>query len=588
MTDMDTGEIRLNGIGGSPGISIGKAYIVDREGVNVVEKYEIQKQNLKSEINRFKMAVKKAKDELEDIIAATPEDLRKHMNILETHMALYQDKMLYVRIIETIEKEKVNAEWALKKVETDVKTMFNSIADPYLRSRAFDIEHVADSILRHLVGGDDVYIAGIDKRVILVARDLSPADTAQIRLDRVKGFITDRGGKASHTGIIARTLGIPCVLGLGDITSLVKNDDIVILDGEAGIVIIHPTDQTIIEYESLKRQYAEYQQAITRESRVPARTADGFRLQIMGNIESPEEVASVIDLGGEGIGLFRTEFLYLRRKAFPDENELFEQYRMVVAAVAPSPVVIRTLDINGDKVVSPDTNEANPALGLRAIRFCLKRPDVFKTQLRAILRAAAFGNVRIMFPMISNCDEVKEAKRLLREAAESLARENIPYKNDIQVGIMIEVPSAVIIADALAELVDFFSIGTNDLVQYSLAIDRGNKDVAYLYHPLHPAVLRMINHVVEVGQAKGVKVFMCGEMAGDPLYLPILLGFGLEGLSMTPQSIPRLKNVLKQLDMGISRQLIKDVLKLTNIKDILALLKKNYSDIVPEAGFRQG
>lgn len=584
---MHAEEIRFTGISGSPGISIGKAYLVDRDGVNVVEKYYIHQGDLKTEVNRFKAAVKKAKDDLGTVIAGTPEDLRQHVGILETHMALYQDKMLYARTIETIEKEMVNAEWALKKVVSDVKSMFQSISDPYLRGRATDIEHVADSILRNLVGVKDINIAGIDKRVILVARDLSPADTAQIKLDRVKGFMTDLGGRASHTGIIARTLGIPCVLGLDNITSMVKSDDIVILDGEAGIAILHPTDKTIIEYEILQRQYAEYQATISRESRLPAETADGFRLLVMGNIESPEEVSTVLDYGGDGIGLFRTEFLYLRRKSFPTEDELFEQYHKVVATMAPAPVVIRTLDINGDKAMSPDTSEANPALGLRAIRFCLKRPEVFKPQLRAILRAAAYGNVRIMFPMISNCDEVKGARKMLREAAESLERDHIPYNSDIQVGIMIEVPSAVIMADVLAESVDFFSIGTNDLVQYSLAIDRGNKEVAYLYHPLHPAVLRMISRVVDVGHDKGVKVLMCGEMAGDPFNMPILLGLGMEALSMTPQSIPVVKSMLKQLRMDTSKQFIKDVLKQSSIRDIMKLMQEVHGDIMPEAAFVQ-
>lgn len=578
-------EIRFSGIGGSPGISIGKAYLVDREGVHLVEKYYIHQKNLPVEVNRFKAAVKKAQHELGAVIAATPEELRQHVGILETHMALYQDKMLYARTIETIEKEMVNAEWALKKVVSDVKIMFQSISDPYLKGRATDIEHVADSILRNLAGVDDIGIAGIDKRVILVARDLSPADTAQIKLDRVKGFMTDLGGRASHTGIIARTLGIPCVLGLDNITSQVKSDDIVIIDGETGIAILHPTDQTIIEYENRQRRYAEYQAVISLESHLPAETADGFRLQVMGNIESPEEVTAVMEYGGDGIGLFRTEFLYLRRKGFPTEEELFEQYHKVVATMSPAPVVIRTLDINGDKVISPDMNETNPALGLRAIRFCLKRPEVFDSQLRAILRAAAYGNVRIMFPMIASCDEVKEARQMLQKAAGSLERDGIPYNSDIEVGIMIEVPSAVIMADVLAESVDFFSIGTNDLIQYSLAIDRGNKEVAHLYHPLHPAVLRMISRVVEVGKEKGVKVLMCGEMAGDPFNMPILLGLGLEALSMTPQSIPVVKSMLKQLRLDTCQEFIKDVLKQTCIRDIMLLMRETYGHIMPEVAF---
>jgi phosphotransferase system enzyme I (PtsI) len=587
MMAIDGGEIRLTGISGSPGICIGKAYLVDRQGVNVVEKYYLQTEQLSDEINRFKTAVKTAKDEIGAVIDATPEDLREHVDILETHMALYKDKMLYTRTIDTIKKEMVNAEWALKKVVAEVKVMFQSISDPYLRGRATDIEHVAVRILRNLVGVDSTDIGRIDKRVILVAEDLSPADTAQIQLDRVKGFITDRGGKASHTGIIARTMGIPCVLGMDDASRRIKSDDIVVLDGGAGLVILHPSDQTIIHYEERQEQYEAYRAVISEESGHPAETIDGFRLLVMGNIEVPEEVPAVIRYGGEGVGLFRTEFLYLKRDTFPSEEELFQQYQRVVSSMAMGPVVIRTLDINGDKALShtSDANEANPALGLRAIRFCLKRPDVFMSQLRAILRAAVYGNVHIMFPMISTFEEVRDAKRMLDEAAASLSREGIPHNRDLKVGIMVEVPSAVIMADVLADEVDFFSIGTNDLIQYSLAIDRGNKDVAHLYHPLNPAVLRMVKRVVDVGREKGVRVFMCGEMAGDPFNLPILIGMGLDAISMTPQSIPAAKSMIKRLRVDDATSFVTEVLKKSRMDDIVNMTREAYGSVIPEGAF---
>lgn len=583
MTDSNAEEIRLTGISGSPGICIGKAYLMDREGVNVVEKYFIPKDKLPNEINRFKAAVKKAKDEVGEIIAKAPEDLQPHVNILETHMALYKDKMLYGRTIHMIETEMVNAEWALKKVVSDVRAMFRSITDPYLRGREADITHVADSVMRNLVGGD-AGVAGIDKRVILVAHDLSPADTAQIQLDRVKGFMTDRGGKASHTGIIARTLGIPCVLGLDNVTRKIKSDDIVIIDGEAGLVILNPTDQTIIDYEEEQRRYAAYYAAISEKSQYPAETADGQRITVMGNIEMPEEAESIITYGGDGIGLFRTEFLYLKRRTFPSEEDLFSQYQKVVSTMPHGRVVIRTLDINGDKAVNKQSapREANPALGMRAIRFCLKRPDVFKSQLRAILRAAMHGDVHVMFPMISSCGEVKAAKKLLEESARSLEKDKIPFRSDIKVGIMIEIPSAVIMADALADTVDFFSIGTNDLVQYSLAIDRANKDVAHLYRPLHPAVLRMIRQVVTVGRDKGIDVFMCGEMAGDPYNMPILLGLGMRAFSMTPQSIPAVKNVIHQVKMADAEAVADEALKLSEADAIDRLVQETYGALVSE------
>ncbi len=585
MPDSGNREIRLTGIKGSPGICIGKAYLVDREGVNVIEKYYIREEDLSQEVVRFKTAVQDAKDELAAIIEVIPEDLRQNVNILEAHMALYKDRMLYGKTIETIENEMVNAEWALKKVVSQVKSLFQNISDPYLQGRATDIVHVSDRIFRHLMGHGEVDIAGIDKRVILVAHDLSPADTSQIQLNRVMGFVTDRGGKTSHTGIIARTLGIPSVLGLDNATDHIKNDDIIIVDGKNGVVIIHPTDGTIIEYQQQKERYEAYKAAITRASRRQrARTEDGVRLDIMGNIELPEEVVTVLDHGGDGIGLYRTEFLYLAKKTFPQEDELFEQYKEVAEILDTKPIIIRTLDINGDKTVSytSDLDETNPALGLRAIRFCLRRPDVFKTQLRAILRASHYGNVRIMIPMISGYEEVIEAKKYLKEAADELTREGIPFDQDIKIGIMIEVPSAVIMADILADEVDFFSIGTNDLVQYLLAIDRGNRKVAHLYHPLHPAVMRMIKHVIDVGRKKKVRVFMCGEMAGDPFNMPILLGLGMKEFSMTPQAIPAVKEMVRQFNVKESKKFIHQILNLSSVEDIVALTQDTYGDILTD------
>ncbi len=585
MADAGTGEKILTGISGSPGICIGKAYIVDREGVNVIEKYYIRKEKLQDEIRRFKAAVKTGKDELAAVIKSTPAELRLHVDILETHMALYKDKMLYGRTIETIEREMVNAEWALKKVVSEVKAMFQNISDPYIKGRATDIAHVSDRIMRNLIGAGEFDIAAIDKRVILVAHDLSPADTSKIKLERVKGFVTDLGGKTSHTGIIARTLGIPSVLGLDNATSQIKSDDLIIVDGRAGIVVVHPTDKTIALYEDRLQQYEEYKAVITRSSQLPAETADGVQLQVMGNIELPEEVVSVMDHGGDGVGLFRTEFLYLRRTSFPSQEELYEQYKEVVELMAPKPVVIRTLDINGDKALSYANNsddEVNPALGLRAIRFCLRKPNVFKDQLKAILRAALHGNAKIMFPMISSVEEVVEAKRLLEISAEELDKEGIRFQKDIKIGIMIEVPSAVIMADVLAKEVDFFSIGTNDLVQYSLAIDRGNRKVAYLYNTLHPAVIRMVKHVVDVGKEQGVNVLMCGEMAGDPYNMPVLLGLGMNELSMVPQSIPGIKDIVKKLKTEDSKLFLLEVLKQPTTSDVLNLIQNAYGNLLPE------
>jgi phosphotransferase system enzyme I (PtsI) len=556
--EKETQEIIIKGINASPGICIGKAYLVDSEGVELVPKYRIQDKELSNEVKRFKAAVKNAKDELRKIVEKSPEELQ-HAHILETHMALLKDKMLYGRTIETVKQESVNAEWALKKVVSNLIEVFQTMTDPYLKERSADVVQVADSIMHNLVGTKKVNIAAIDKRVILVAHDLTPAETSQINLERVMGFITDRGGKASHTGIIARSL-------------------------EIGTVIIRPAEDNLVRYEERKIDYEEYKAVITSESKAPAESADGVRLAVMGNIELPEEVFALLNYGGDGIGLYRTEFQYFNRPDFPDEDELFDKYKDVVEAMHPKPVTIRTLDINGDKALNNQfsVEEANPALGLRAIRYCLKKPRVFKDQLRAILRAAALGNTRILFPMISTYFEIREANWMLDEAAESLEKDGLPYNRDIEIGAMIEVPSAVIMADVIAESVDFFSIGTNDLIQYALAIDRGNEQVAHLFQPLDPAIIRMLKHVADVAREKDIKIFMCGEMAGTPHHIPLLLGIGMDELSMNPQSIPDIKRVIRTLNVADTRSFMKEVLKQTTAKSTFELIRDTYGNILAE------
>jgi phosphotransferase system enzyme I (PtsI) len=438
--------------------------------------------------------------------------------------------------------------------------------------------------MHNLVGAKTENIAAIDKRVILVARDLSPAETSQINLERIMGFITDRGGKASHTGIIARALEIPAVVGLEKATAQIKSEDLIIVDGNAGIVVVHPTEETLVEYEERKIEYEEYKAEITSESHMDAATKDGYQLEVMANIELPEEIESVRNYGGDGIGLYRTEFHYMNRPEFPGEEELFGRYKDVVEMMAPKPVTIRTLDINGDKALTNNygNDEINPVLGLRAIRYCLKKPDIFKTQLRAILRAAAYGNVRIMFPMISAFFELRLAKRMLEEAAVSLEKDGLPYSRNLDLGIMIEVPSAVITADVMATEVDFFSIGTNDLIQYALAIDRDNKQVAHLYQPLDPAILRMIKRVADVSKQKGIKVFMCGEMAGTPHHIPILVGMGIDELSMNPQSIPVVKRVIRSINLEDARKLVDDAMKLTTAKNVFELVRATFGDTLAD------
>ncbi len=577
----------LKGINASPGICIGKAYLVDKEGVDVVTKYFIEDKKRQDEVNRFKAAVKKAGDEFQIILKNRPEELQRDY-ILETHIALLNDKMLYGRTIETIQSEGVNAEWALKKIVSELKATFEKMGDAYLRERASDVVHVSDAIMRNLVGGTSKNIAAIDKRVILVANDLSPADTSQINLERIKGFITNRGGKASHTGIMAQALEIPAVVGLETATAAIKNDDLLIVDGNTGTVIIDPGEQTLLEYEERKIGYENYKAVITRESHLRAETTDGVQLEVMANIEFPEEIVSVKNYGGDGIGLYRTEFQYMNRPEFPGEEELFEKYQEVVEVMAPKPVTIRTLDINGDKAVANQAglDETNPALGLRAIRYCLRKPDVFKTQLRAILRAAAFGNVRILFPMIAAYFEICEAIKALDAAAESLEKDGLPYKREIDIGIMIEVPSAAVLADLLAEKADFFSIGTNDLIQYALAIDRGNRNVAHLYQPLDPAVLRLIRTVADVSREKGIEVYMCGEMAATAQHIPLLLGLGMDELSMNPQSIPRAKQVIRSLSVSDARSFVQQALKKKTARGVFEMIQDTYGDILSELDYR--
>jgi len=581
MPDRGNQEIILRGIGGSPGICIGKAYLVDKEGVDVVPKYAIGKNKLATEKNRFKAAVKKAIDELHKIILDTPEALRENAQILETHTLLLKDKMLYGRTIETIECEQINAEWALRKVVMAIKPLFDNMDDSYLKDRAEDVVNVSDRIMKHLIGAEEVRIGTIDKRVILVARDLSPAETSQIQLERIMGFVTDRGGRASHTSIIARSLEIPAVLGLEKATSTIRNDDIIVVDGISGSVVINPSEETLASAETRKSAYEERRAKYARSGHLPAKTKDGLHMAVMGNIELPEEVVAVIDRGGDGIGLYRTEFQYMARKTFPSEEELFEHYKDVVDVMPDKPVTIRTLDINGDKAVSYASEpEENPVLGLRAIRYCLHKPEVFLTQLRAILRAAYYGQVRILLPMISRIEEIQETKRLLAQAVDSLKKDGLPHQKKLPIGVMIEVPSAAIMADSLAREIDFFSIGTNDLIQYTMAIDRGNRQVAYLYSPTAPAVLRLLKMVVTAGERNNIPVFMCGEMAGEGIYVPILLGLGIKELSTNPQAIPLIKNAIRLLNVDQTKKFVDKLLKLTTTEKIEQLVESTYGDLL--------
>lgn len=560
----------IEGIGISPGIVMGRVRLINRKKVEVTAR-EIREEDVAFEIKRFEEAVKKSKNQLLKVKKKIfGEEKNDHLFIIDVHLMMLEDKMLLEDTIRNIRTERVNAEWALTMVVDELKKMFQNIDDYYLRERSGDINYVGEMILRNLSGEEHEKISKIEEKVVVVAHDLSPADTAQMNKEHIVAFATDIGGKTSHTAIIARALEIPAVGGLEEITGRVITGDHIIVDGLAGKVIINPGKKLFREYLNKQQRYDYIEKEIHKYADLPAVTPDGKRLRIAGNIEIMEEIPSLLSHGAEGIGLYRTEFLYMNRSTPPSEEEHFDTYRDVIEKVSPNPVTIRTFDLGMDKMVPFFENplELNPALGLRSIRFSLKERDVFKVQLRAILRASAYGRVKIMFPMISGVDELREAKAVLKEAKDELAKEGITFDKSVETGIMIEVPSATYIADILAKEVDFFSIGTNDLIQYSLAIDRVNEHVAYLYEPLHPAVLRMVKSIVHAGHNAGIKVGMCGEMAGDPVYSIVLLGLGLDTLSMSAFSIPRVKKVLRNIASEDARLIADKALSLSTAKEI--------------------
>lgn len=563
-------ELRLQGIAVSPGIIIGKARLVDRSRVKILYQYLISQESVWKEAERFKSAHQSAKEQIIAYKNRMPEQIKQHSFILDTHLMIMEDSMFLDATIDAILKEKINAEWALMKSIQHIRQLFSQMDDEYLRERINDVEHVAERILRNLAGKQDDTLLQFTERVIIVAHELSPADTSAIDIGKVMGFITDVGGRTSHAAIIAQSLKIPAVVGLETVTQRIQDGNLLIVDGNTGEVIIDADDDLIIQYQEKQLAQEEFEARIVRLSHLPAETLDGQKIEIRANIEFSEEVATAKDLGAEGVGLYRTEYHYLRGMALPTEEELFEDYKQVAEIMSPAPVVIRTLDLGGDRFSSElaRPKQANPALGLRAIRFCLKEPEVFKTQLRAILRASVFGNVQIMFPMISGLQEILDTKEILQEVMAGLDRTGKAYNRDIEIGIMIEVPSAVTIADMLAKHVNFFSIGTNDLIQYALAIDRVNELVAFMYQPFHPAILRMIRQVVKAAKDAGIRAAVCGEMAGDALTAFILLGLGITELSVAPWSVPVIKNLIRSVSMKETKLDSRRIMQLDTAKKV--------------------
>jgi len=561
----------LKGIPASPGVAVGRAYVYKKE-IAIVE-MKIEDDRIQEELNRFRAALDASRRQLLRIKEKTLRELgEKEAEIFQAQLLMLEDPM-FVNEVENKIRCGKNAEAAVNEVVKHLVSTFSAIKDEYLKERAFDIQDIGERVIKNLLGYGD--LLKLTQRVVVIAKNLTPSDTARMNIKRVLGFATEVGGATSHTAIIAREYGIPAVVGVANLTEKVKPGELVIVDGNKGLVIIQPHEKTVSEYIKISRENKRRSEELKKFALLPAMTVDGHRIEVAANIGNLNEVKLALIYGAEGVGLLRTEFLYLDRATPPSEEEQFKVYSQIVQSLDGKPIIIRTLDIGGDKPLPylKMPKELNPFLGWRGIRISLEEPNIFKEQLRAILRASVYGNLKIMFPMISTIEEVKTAKNILNEAKEELRSRCIPFKEDIEVGIMIETPSAALMADALSREVDFFSIGTNDLTQYVMAVDRTNQKISGLYDALHPAVLRLINNTVKSAHKKGKWTGICGELAGDPEAVPILIGLGLDELSVNPPSIPNVKKLIRSISYEEANQLAKKAIKMTSAKDVRNLVK---------------
>lgn len=564
----------LKGIAASSGYAQAKVYRLEHPVLNVEKKDA----NPEEEVIKFEKALEKTREDIKAIQKKAEGKLSdEELAIFDAHLEFTHDPGLIDQVIDIVNKDSVNAEYALDNVANMFISMFEAMEDAYFKERAADIKDVSYRIKAHLMGVKIADLSLIDEPSIIVAYDLTPSDTAQLDKEFTKGFVTEIGGRTSHSAIMARSLEIPAIVGVSSVLENLEHGDEIIMDALEGIVIINPTADDKTKYTALALEYEEYRKALLVLKDEPSVTLDGHQVELAGNIGSVLDADAVLENGGEGIGLYRTEFLYMDNDHLPTEDEQFEAYKAVLEKMGDRPVVVRTLDIGGDKELDylklPE--EMNPFLGYRAIRLCLDQPDIFRTQLRALIRASHYGKLRIMFPMIATVDEFKEARAIYDEEYAKLVAENVAVSDDIEVGMMVEIPAAAVLADQFAKISDFFSIGTNDLVQYSMAADRMNEKVSYLYQPLNPSLLRLIKMTIDGGHKEGRWVGMCGEMAGDPLAAPVLLGLGLDEFSMSATSILETRKVIRNLNLSEMQDLASKALECSTAAEVEALIKEN-------------
>lgn len=562
--------LEFHGISASPGIAIGPAFLYLDDSPRV-PKYEVGLEDVTGELERFRTAVHRAREELDALRRQASEtDTGNNAGFLDSHLLMLEDPNFHSDVEQRLNDEQMNVEWILYKAIQELIEKLGSTEDEYLRERTADIRDVSTRVLNHLMHRERVSLADLETDVVLVTHDLLPSDAVAMNKRVILGIVTDVGGKTSHTAILARSFEIPAVLGLSTISHHVEHGQTIIVDGNRGTVIIDPDEDTYAEYVKVQQEWRQHEIQLMDLNELPAETRDGKLVQLMANIEVPEEVDAVLTHGTDGIGLYRSEFLFLRPQGLPSEEEQYEAYSHVLRAIEGKPVTIRTLDVGGDKVV-PQLGgfaERNPILGWRAIRFCLARPDLFRQQLRALLRASVHGRLRIMFPMISGVEELNQAHEVLEGVKEELRAEGTEFDPDVPVGLMIEVPSAAMTADILAKRADFFSIGTNDLIQYTIAVDRGNERIAYLYEPFHPGVLRLLRTVIESAHASGISVGMCGEMAGDPIASVVLLGLGLDEYSMSASVVPEVKRIIRSTSLAEAEEIVGTVMDMRSYEEV--------------------